>query len=72
MACQSLMNPNDMLRIGSIYTVTGFAGYSKPGNPPTEARDVVILTIDDGLHRGDGWFAFWVPINCVEGVTKAG
>jgi hypothetical protein len=72
-SCQSLYNPSDVIAVGTIYQVEGFAGYRTPDqfrlgvHPDPGTQDVVILT--DGLaHRGDGYFAFWVPAICVEGV----
>lgn len=60
----------DPLVVGTQYKVRGRwvgAPIGTPSLPLGTPPDGVILTpvVDDGVHRGDGWFAYWVPFDCV-------
>jgi hypothetical protein len=71
LACQSIMNPNDSLVIDGIYRVEGFAALIPEymTGTPSSARDIVILSQASTRHWGDGYFAFYVPIGCVQGIA---
>lgn len=64
-ACASAMNPADVLAIGSVYLVVGFAHLHPIGQPDftSTVRDVVVL--NDATHFGDGWRGIFVPTFCV-------
>jgi hypothetical protein len=71
LACQSAMNPNDSLVIDGIYRVEGFAALVTPdmAGIPSSNRDFVILSQAATQHWGDGYFAYYVPIGCVQGIV---
>lgn len=71
LACQSMMNPSESLVIDGIYRVEGFAALVLPEVAGTASsfRDVVILSQASTNHRGDGYFSYYVPIGCVQGIA---
>jgi hypothetical protein len=70
-ACQSITNKTDFVAIGVTYRVTGLTVTVPEGGSATlgMAADGVILEDvprrTDGIHVGDGWWAIWVPMDCV-------
>jgi hypothetical protein len=64
-ACASAMSPTDVLAVGSVYSVVGFAHLHPIGQPDftSTVRDVVVL--NDATHFGDGWRGIFVPTFCV-------
>lgn len=66
-ACQSSMNPADVLTIGATYTLTSFYGQTSLGSPSfgNPATAGVVLSDPTNNHWGDGWYAYFVPLSCV-------
>lgn len=65
-ACLDKFENGTMLTIGAAYKVTGMWGYSLMDGTFTAGQPSGYLTLDDtaGL-KGDGWFSYHVPIECV-------
>lgn len=60
----------DALIVGTRYKVVGMwisapiGTASMPLGTPADGV-IIVPEVDDGVHRGDGWFALWVPFECV-------
>jgi hypothetical protein len=68
-ACTGSYMP-DQLVIGTRYKVVGLATTSPMiGSDPTPRGVILNPEVDDGLHRGDGYWALWVPFECVERIA---
>lgn len=66
----------DALTVGQTYKVVGLQARTTPGRfdlYPYNLPEVAALnpTVDDGKHRGDGWYAYTVPMTCIQKAEAA-